>query len=57
MLGVFVNAAAVLLGITVGLLFRKGIPEKVSKAVLITLSLCTRYIGIDGALAVDNTIV
>ncbi len=57
MLGVFVNVAAVLLGSTVGLLFRKGIPERVSKAVMLALSLCTLYIGIDGALAGSNTIV
>ncbi len=57
MLGVFVNVVAVLLGSTVGLLFRKGIPEKVSKAVMLALSLCTLYIGIDGALDGSNTIV
>lgn len=57
MISVFVNVAAVLLGSTVGLLFRKGIPEKVSKAVMMALSLCTLYIGIDGALNGSNTIV
>lgn len=57
MIGVLVNVATVLLGSGVGLLLRKGIPEKVSKAVMTAIGLCTVYIGIDGALNGDNTIV
>ncbi len=57
MIGVLVNVATVLLGSAVGLLFRKGIPEKISKAVMLAIGLCTLYIGIDGALEGSNTIV
>ncbi len=57
MIGVFVNVAAVLLGSSVGLLFRKGIPERISKAVMLVIGLCTLYIGIDGALEGSETIV
>ena len=57
MIGVFVNVATVLLGSTVGLLFRKGIPERISKAMMLAIGLCTLYIGIDGALEGSNTIV
>lgn len=57
MLGVLVNVATVLIGSTVGLLLKKGIPERVSKAVMIAIGLCTLYIGIDGALKGSNTIV
>ena len=57
MTGVLVNVATVLLGSGIGLLLKKGIPEKVSKAVMTAIGLCTIYIGIDGALAGDNTIV
>lgn len=57
MLGVIVNVATVLLGSAVGLLLKKGIPEKLSKAVMIAIGLCTLYIGIDGALEGSNTIV
>jgi hypothetical protein len=57
MIGVFVNVATVLLGSTVGLLFRKGIPERISRAMMLAIGLCTLYIGIDGALEGSNTIV
>ena len=57
MIGVFVNVAAVLLGSFVGLLFRKGIPERISKAMMLAIGLCTLYIGIDGALEGSNAIV
>lgn len=57
MLGVIVNTATVLIGSAVGLLLKKGIPEKVSKAVMIAIGLCTLYIGVDGALAGNNAIV
>ncbi len=57
MIGVFVNVATVLLGSAVGLLFRKGIPERISKALMLAIGLCTMYIGIDGALEGSETIV
>lgn len=57
MTGVLLNVATVLLGSGIGLLLKKGIPEKVSKAVMTAIGLCTIYIGVDGALAGDNTIV
>ena len=57
MLGVLANTIAVLIGSTVGLLFKKGIPEKYSNAVMTGIALCTVYIGISGALKGENTIV
>lgn len=57
MLGVFVNVATVILGSSIGLLLKKGIPERISKAVMTAIGLCTVYIGIDGALEGNNTIV
>ena len=57
MIGVFVNVATVLLGSAVGLLFRKGIPERISKALMLAIGMCTIYIGIDGALEWSKTIV
>ena len=57
MLGVIVNTLTVIIGGAVGLLLKKGIPERVSSAVMAALGLCTLYIGIDGALAGSNTIV
>ena len=57
MLGVIVNTLTVILGGALGLLLKKGIPERVSNAVMAAIGLCTLYIGIDGALAGSNTIV
>ena len=57
MLGVLVNTLTVLIGGTVGLLCKKGIPKRLTDAVMIGLGLCTFYIGIDGALEGENTLV
>lgn len=57
MIGVLVNVAAILMGGTVGLVLKKGIPEKVSKAVMTAVGLCIAYIGIDSALEGKNPIV
>lgn len=57
MLGVIVNALAVIVGGSLGLLLKKGIPERVSSAVMAAIGLCTFYIGIDGVLQGNNTIV
>jgi len=57
MTGVIVNTVTVIIGSLVGMFFRKGIPEKVTSAVMTGLGLCTIYIGIDGALAGDNVLI
>lgn len=57
MLGVIVNTATVLLGSLIGLLCKKGIPDRIQKAVMVAIGLCTIYIGIDGALGGDNVLV
>lgn len=57
MIGVLANVFTVILGSTVGLLLKKGIPERVSKAVMMAIGLCTVYIGVSGALQGSNTIV
>lgn len=57
MAGVFVNTITVLIGSAVGLTLKKGIPERVSSAVMTGLALCSIYIGIDGALSGQNTLI
>ena len=57
MLGVLVNVVTVIIGSTVGLLFKKGIPEKVSTAAMIGLGACTVYIGISGSLCGENVLI
>ncbi|MBE7047868.1 MAG: DUF554 domain-containing protein [Ruminococcaceae bacterium] len=57
MLGVIVNVIAVLVGSSIGLLCKKGISEKVSRATTIGLGACTLYIGISGSLCGENTLI
>ncbi len=57
MLGVLVNTGTVILGSLIGLLLKKGIPERVSRAVMSVIGLCTLIIGISGALQSSNVIV
>ena len=57
MLGVIVNTITVLIGSTLGTVFKKGISEKITNALMIGLGLCSIYIGIDGALKGENTLV
>ncbi len=57
MIGVIVNTLTVIIGSAIGLLLKRGIPERVSNAVMVAIGLCTVYIGVDGALAGSNTIV
>lgn len=57
MLGVIVNVIAILLGGSIGLLCKRGIPTRMTDAVMLGLGLCTMYIGIDGALAGENVLI
>ena len=57
MFGVIVNVITVILGSCIGLLFKKGIPEKVSTAALVGLGACTLYIGISGSLCGENVLI
>lgn len=55
--GSFVNVVLVLAGGGLGLLLKKGLPERVSDAVMKGLALCVLFIGIDGALEGSNALV
>ena len=55
--GVIVNTAAVLIGGLIGLLVKKGIPQRFSQAIMIGIGLCVLYIGFSGALQGENTII
>ena len=57
MLGVAVNALAILAGSLMGALFKKGIPERLTKHIMSGIALCVIYIGISGALKGENTLV
>lgn len=55
--GTIVNVIAVLVGGAIGLLLNKGVPEKLASALMTGVGFCTMYIGIDGCLDGDNTLV
>ena len=57
MFGVIINVFTVLLGSAIGLLFKKGIPQKVSNAAMVGLGACTLYIGISGSLCGENPLI
>lgn len=57
MFAVIINTLAVLVGSTVGLLLKKGIPDSIRDIVMKGLALCTIYIGITGSLKGQNTLV
>lgn len=57
MFGVFVNMAAIIVGGIIGTLFKKGIPEKISKCVMEVMGLVSIFIGIQGALKGEKTLV
>ncbi len=58
--GVFINVAAVIIGSLIGLVFKKGIPEKYSKVITQAIGISVVFIGISGALrteTVDGTVM
>lgn len=57
MISVIVNVVAVIVGSCIGLLLKKGIPERFSDILMKGLGLCTLYIGVSGALEGENTII
>ncbi len=57
MIGVLVNVITVILGSAVGLLFKKGIPDRISHGVMVGLGACTVYIGISGSLCGENVLI
>ena len=46
--GAFINFLLVILGGVLGVLFRKGIPERVQKILMQSMALCVIYIGVTG---------
>jgi len=57
MLGTIVNSLAIILGGIVGLLLKKGIPEKMKKTVLHGVGLAVLLIGLKMALQTENELI
>lgn len=55
--GTLVNTGTVLVGSCLGLLIGKGLPERVAKALMTALGLCTLYVGVTGLTGGANTLV
>ena len=49
-IGTIINFFAMLIFGLLGLLVKKGIPKRISDAVVSAISICVMYIGLDGAL-------
>lgn len=56
-LGTIVNCITVALGSLIGLLFHKGIPQRISEQLMKALGLCTLFIGVQGAFKGENALV
>lgn len=57
MLGVIVNTLTVILGSTIGLLCKRGVPKKLTDAVMTGIGLCTIYLGIQSLFAGQNVLI
>lgn len=57
MLGVLVNTFAIIAGSSLGLFFRKGLPERIAKAVMTAIGLSIIYLGITGMMEGTQALV
>ena len=57
MVGVIVNTLTVVAGSVIGLLAKKLIPDGWSDFIMKGIALCVIYIGIDGAMSGENTLI
>ena len=55
--GVIVNTITVIIGSLTGMFLKKGLPKKITDAVMIGIGLCTVSIGISGIVDGVNTII
>ena len=56
MIGTLINAALILVGTALGLLLRRGIPERIRTALMTAMGLATMLIGLKGALGTGDTL-
>lgn len=57
MLGTIVNTVAVIIGSAIGLLLKKGLPEKMADTLMKGLGLCTLFLGFSGSLKGENSMI
>lgn len=57
MLGTIVNSLTIIIGSIVGVIVKDKMNEKISNTIMSGLGLCVIYIGIEGALKIENTLI
>ncbi len=57
MSGVFANVGTVVIGSLIGIVFKKAIPKSLADIIMQGLGLCTLFIGVQGALKGQNTLM
>lgn len=57
LLGALTNGLAIILGGSFGLIFKRGLSEKVTNALMNALALCALYVGMEGLLSGDNMLI
>lgn len=57
MFGTIVNTTSIIIGCILGLFIKGGIPEKFSDSLTEALGLCVLFIGIQGAVKTENTLL
>lgn len=57
MLGTIVNTIAVIIGAGIGMLLKKGIPDRLADTMMKGLGLCTLFLGISGSLDGKNSLI
>lgn len=57
MFGTIINCIMVIVGSLIGLIFKKGLPERLGNTVMHGLALCVMYIGISGAFETNNVLI
>ena len=57
MIGTLVNVAAVIFGSLLGLLLRKGLPQRLRDVLMAGMGLCVMLIGLKGALGTENEMI
>ena len=56
-LGTLVNSGVIILGSLIGLLLKRGLPEKWQETMINSIALCVFIIGIQMAMKTDNIII
>jgi len=57
MLGTLVNTIAVIIGATIGMILKKGIPQRLADSTMKGLGLCTLFLGVSGSLEGQNSLI